>query len=314
MRAIVRLSVVLVCVAAAADGAAAPGGALGTVRVSSGTRAIVISPHPDDGVLGAGGLIQRIVARHGSVEIVEMTSGDAFPKGVAALRHATTPPSPDAYRWYGTLREHEAVRAMKQLGVARSRVRLLGFPDEGLCQLADDHGADVVFASPYTRRDSPPGTERVLADTKYRGADTRKELEDLFVAFRPNLVVVPDAHDEHPDHCATHLLVHDAVAGAVSRGVRPPTVWHYLIHYRTWPSDPARFPAQDAFRTLKLSSAERAGKHQALHAYRTQQTVMPEFLAAFDRAEERFIVGENETPAACWCGGKNIAPPSLSSR
>lgn len=304
----------LCAVSSAAAGNAPPSAAsLGSVRVSSATRALIISPHPDDGVLGAGGLIQRILAKHGSVDVIEMTSGDAFPKGIAALRHAPTPLTPDAYRWYGTLREHEVVRAMKQLGVARSRVRLLGFPDEGLCRLADDDGSAVVFASPYTRRDSPPGSERILLDAKYRGVDARKELEDLFVAFRPNLIVVPDARDEHPDHCATHLLVHSAVARAINRGIKPPTVWHYLIHYQSWPSDPTRFPAQDVFRTLKLSVAEQAGKRQALRAYRTQETVMPDFIAAFDRPEERFIVGEPETPAACWCGGKNIAPATVNS-
>lgn len=121
-----------------------------------------MSPHPDDGVLGAGGLIQRIVRQGGSLEMIEMTCGDAFPKGIAAVRRIS-PLTPDVYRWYGTVREREVLRAMRQLGIARSRVRLLGFPDEGLCQLADDHGA-IAFASPYTRRESPPGPERVLVD------------------------------------------------------------------------------------------------------------------------------------------------------
>lgn len=297
---------------AAGDDAATAARRVGEVRVSAATRAIVISPHPDDGVLGAGGLIQRIVQSHGSVDVVEMTSGDAFPKGIRAVRHADAI-TPEAYRWYGTVREREVVHAMKQLGVARSRVRLLGFPDEGLCQLADDRGADAVFASPYTRRDSPPAPEQLFADAKYRGADARKELEDLLVAFRPNVLVIPDAHDEHPDHCATHLLVHAAIDAAVRRGIRPPTVLHYLIHYRTWPADQTRFPPLVRFQTLRLSDKERAGKRQAVHAYRTQLTVMPEFIAGFDAREERFIVGETET-AACWCSGRNIAPAPAVGR
>jgi LmbE family N-acetylglucosaminyl deacetylase len=287
--------------------------AAGDVRVSAATRAIVISPHPDDGVLGAGGLIQRIVSRHGSVEVVEITSGDAFPKGVKAVRRVDIPTA-EAYRWYGTVREREVFRAMTQLGVARSRVRLLGFPDEGLCQLAGDRGSDAVFASPYTRRDSPPSQEQLLAGAKYRGADARRELEELLVAFRPNLLVIPDSHDEHPDHCATHLLVHSAIDAAVRRGIRPPTVLHYLIHYRTWPADPTRFPPQVRFRQLKLSDAERSGKRRAVQAYRTQIKVMPEFLAGFDGPEERFVTGDDEVPAACWCGGINIAPPPANGR
>lgn len=203
---------------------------------------------------------------------------------------------------------------MKQLGVARTRVRLLGFPDEGMCQLAADHGADVAFVSPYTHRDSPPGPERMLVGARYRGADARKELEDLFVAFRPNVIVAPDAHDEHPDHCATHLLVHDAITGAIGRGIRPPRVLHYLIHYRNWPADVARFPSQDAFKALHLSDAERDRKRQALNAYRTQMTVMSDFIAAFEAVDERFIVDDHEVPVACWCGSANIAPQPSTSR
>ena len=288
---------------AAADGPA-PARPAGTVQVSAATRALVFSPHPDDGVLGAGGLIQRIVARRGSVDVVEMTSGDAFPKGVKAVRHVDVL-TPEAYRWYGSVREREVVRAMKQLGVARSRVRLLGFPDEGLCQLADDRTADAVFASPYTHRDSPPAREQLFTDAKYRGADARKELEDLLVSFRPNVVVIPDAHDEHPDHCATHLLVHAAIDEAVRRGIRPPTVLHYLIHYRTWPADRTRFPPEVQFRTLRLFDTERAGKRQAVHAYRSQMAVIPDFMASFDASEERFVVGDSQ-PTPCWCGGRNI--------
>jgi LmbE family N-acetylglucosaminyl deacetylase len=277
--------------------------------VSASTRALVISPHPDDGVLGAGGLIQRVVRQHGSVDVVEMTSGDAFAKGVVAASHAT-PVTPVSYRRYGSLREREARRAMRQLGLPRSRIRLLGFPDEGLCQLADDHSGTAAFASPYTRRDSPPVPERLLHDAKYTGADARRELEDMLVAFRPNLVVIPDAHDEHPDHCATHGLAHDAIASAVARGMRPPVVLHYLIHYRAWPSDPTAFPAQEPFATLRLSAAERAGKRRALDEYRTQTAVMPQFIAAFDGPEERFVSADDETPAACWCSGRNIAAPA----
>lgn len=283
------------------------------MHVSASTRALVVSPHPDDGVLGAGGLIQRIVNRHGSVDVVEMTSGDAFSKGVLVARHAG-PPTAVSYRHYGSLREHEARRAVRRLGLPRTRIRLLGFPDEGLCQLADDHGGTVAFASPYTRRDSPPAPERLLRDIRYTGLDARRELEELLVAFRPTLVVIPDAHDEHPDHCATHVLAHDAIAAAVARGLRPPTVLHYLIHYRGWPSDPNAFPANETFETLRLSDAERALKRQALDEYRSQVAVMPQFIAAFDGPEERFVSEDSETPAACWCGGRNIAAPAAAGR
>lgn len=62
-------------------------------------RALVISPHPDDATLGAAGLAQRVIRNGGSVQVVQMTGGDAFPKGVTTInpRMLTTPV---AYRRY----------------------------------------------------------------------------------------------------------------------------------------------------------------------------------------------------------------------
>lgn len=146
-----------------------------------------------------------------------MTGGDAFPKGVTAIRprirHTAL-----SYRWYGSRREREGIRAMGQLGVHRSQIRLLGFPDEGLCVLASLDRAGTPFESPYTRRDAPPESEQIVRGTTYRGDDLVLELTHLIEAFRPTLVVLPDPGDEHPDHGATHLLVHRAVADALDAG------------------------------------------------------------------------------------------------
>ena len=121
--------------AAALAGETTSGGPQATVLKVGRVRALVISPHPDDATLGAAGLIQRVIHEGGAVRVVEMTGGDAFPSGVTAIRPRTRPTA-DSYRWYGSLREHEAIHAMRQLGVHRSQIRLLGFPDEGLCVLA----------------------------------------------------------------------------------------------------------------------------------------------------------------------------------
>ena len=39
-------------------------------------RVIIVAPHPDDEVLGAGGLIQAALSRDISVEVVAVTDGD----------------------------------------------------------------------------------------------------------------------------------------------------------------------------------------------------------------------------------------------
>ncbi|MGH9143557.1 MAG: PIG-L deacetylase family protein [Vicinamibacterales bacterium] len=283
-------------------------------------RALVVSPHPDDATLAAGGLMQRILRAGGSVRVVQMTGGDGFPRGVTTL-FPRVRPTPISYRHYGSVREREAIRALRRLGIHRSRIRLLGFPDEGLCLLG---GADLPFTSPYTRRESPPASEQIIPGATYRQEDLVRELARLIEAFRPTLIVLPHAGDEHPDHCATHLLVHRALSEALDAGVRQPRLLHYVLHYPTWPAQPGDDKPQSPpigghadewqWRSLALTAAERAGKGRALDAYRSQMLVMADFLASFRRSNELFIEGEPASALPCWCNGENISPTATGSR
>jgi LmbE family N-acetylglucosaminyl deacetylase len=287
-------------------------------------HALIISPHPDDATLAAGGLIQRVIHEGGTVRVIEMTGGDAFPKSLKALSPRVRPTAL-SYRWYGSLREREAIRAMRQLGVPRSQLRFLGFPDEGLCVLASvDRAAPTTFESPYTKRESPPNSEQIVPGTVYRGDDVIRELTQLIEEFRPTLVVLPHPGDLHPDHCATHLLARQALADAVNAGLRPPRVLHYILHYPEWPSGekvdaplepPLRVrPDEWSWKTLTLTSAERAAKGRALNAYRSQMLIMADFLRSFERPNELFIEGEPPRPTACWCGGANIVTPASGAQ
>jgi LmbE family N-acetylglucosaminyl deacetylase len=247
-----------------------------------------------------------------------MTSGDAFAKGVAAVR-SRTPPGAPSYRWYGSLREHETIHAMRQLGVHRSQLRFLGFPDDGLCVLASARRAGDAFESPYTRRASPPEAEQIVPGTMYRGTDVEAELRRIIEAFRPTLVVLPHPGDLHPDHCATELFAREALTGAVQAGLRPPRVLYYLIHYPAWPPAPAAeqgsvmgrlagLRAGDGrWSALPLTTGEQAGKRLALARYRSQMLAMPDFIASFERTDEIFMEGEPAAPTPCWCAGENIA-------
>ena len=50
---------------------------IGTVELSATDRVLVFAPHPDDEVLGAGGVIQQAVAMHLPIKIVFFTYGDS---------------------------------------------------------------------------------------------------------------------------------------------------------------------------------------------------------------------------------------------
>jgi LmbE family N-acetylglucosaminyl deacetylase len=281
-------------------------------------RALIVSPHPDDATLGASGFIQRVIAGGGSVRVAQLTAGDGFSTGVMAMRPGV-PPTPVEYRWYASVREREALGAMRRLGVGRANVRLLGFPDDGLCALTSRYRTGVAFESPYTRREAPPDAEQMVQGTMYRGDDLIRELTEIIIGFRPTIVVLPHSGDQHPDHCATHLLVHEAVENAVGVRARRPRVLHYLVHYPNWPAPggAAALPRTGladgwVWRSLALTDREQAAKRAAVSRFHSQALVMQTFLDSFVRSDEFFIEGEPPLPIPCWCGGENITTAARS--
>jgi len=261
------------------------------LSITTATRLLIVSPHPDDGALGAGGLVARVVAAGGSVRVVQMTSGDAFAEGVKKADH-TDRPTAEEYREYGRRREHETIAAMATLGVPALHITFLGFPDDGLCLLASAYSA-TDFESPYTQRTSPPRVERLMHDVEYRGRDIVRELETIVARFKPTIVVLPAPSDEHPDHCSTHRFVTRALGSSKAR------VLHYVIHG----TPPA------AGEALTLTPRELAEKRRAIEAYRSQTLVIGDFMRAFETGRELFVEGEPSPSPACWCRGENVATP-----
>ncbi len=320
---------VLLALAVAATAAASPAVAPLVLGATPATRVLVVSPHPDDESLAAAGLMARVRAAGGDVRVVLVTSGDAFSEGVET-EDGIARPTADDYRHYGTRREGETLSAMRALGVDPSRVTFLGFPDDGLCQLASRYlsAKAAAFFSPYTRRQSPPTTEQIVRGVTYRGIDVRRELERIFVAFKPTVIVIPHPEDEHPDHCSTHIFARDAIAAVWPDARRRPHVIHYLVHYGQWPLagasggagllPPAGFPATEGrWVSLKLSPTEETAKHRALLAYGSQLLAIGRFVLAFSRSNELFLDGEPASPPECWCSGQNVAtevPPERRRR
>jgi LmbE family N-acetylglucosaminyl deacetylase len=294
-------SVLLAHAAAAATVKAA---ALKGLRASV-TRLLVFAPHPDDEVLGAGGLIRRVVEGDGQVRVVFMTSGDGFAAGVTRELHVPHP-NADDYRRYAREREEEAVRSLAMLGVGRDQLVFLGFPDRGLCPIRRLYRADRApyYRSPFTEADRPPSAETLVRGTEYDVADLEHELRSLIVHFRPTLVLVPHWADTHPDHCTTYFFVRDAL-GNVERempGFHADLVT-YLIHFGGWPDGttqallpPREFPAPTIWVRFPLSSSEAALKRAAVAAYRTQMDAMAGYLMSFARSNELFVLDVDWAP------------------
>jgi len=102
--------------------------------VPNGFRAVVVAPHPDDEVLGTGGLLARLSASGREIMIVAATDGESS--------------HPGSLRWPpGALAEQRALErrsALQQLGVERVAVVRAHLRDGAL---ASDEEALTTFLS-----------------------------------------------------------------------------------------------------------------------------------------------------------------------
>lgn len=278
--------------------------------IGHGERLLVIAPHPDDETIGAGGLIQKVIAKGGSVRVVLMTAGDGY---VEAVMRETgeLKPRPAEYIAYGERRLREARAAMRQLDHDRIRLQLLGFPDGGLDGLLRAHWqrSNPGRSATTGASDPPYDSEAIDPDVPYDGADLRHELGNVIREARPTIVVFPDPLDTHPDHHATGvftlLAIDDWQREAKGSAKADPRLLAYLVHWPDWPpgwdrtpstSDadsclalPANLPPRGRGPvTFTLDDLEVARKRAALARYASQQEVMPDLLAAFVRRCEPF--------------------------
>jgi len=102
---------------------------LARLDMATFTNVVIVAPHPDDEVLGAGGLVQKLCRLGADLEICAVTDGEASHPAVdrEVLRRVRTDESTTALRRLGAL------------GAMRSR---LGFHDGDVAA----HGAELTAA------------------------------------------------------------------------------------------------------------------------------------------------------------------------
>jgi len=198
---------------------------------------LLVFAHPDDESVFAGGLASRLSDEGVRVSLLTATTGD---------RGRVGSPAVCAPAELGRVRTGELVEAARIAGV--SRLRVLGYPDQGL-------------------KDAP-------ADT------IRRQLVEILRAARPQVVITfePSGSNLHPDHTAISRFVTDAIAAAADprwctdEGA-PHAVSRLLwtLPVRPWNvmrlDHPEREPGVDFVVDV---AAWRDRKRAALRAHRTQ--------------------------------------------
>jgi LmbE family N-acetylglucosaminyl deacetylase len=195
-------------------------------------RLLIVAPHPDDEVLGCGGLMATAAAQGIPVRVVYLTCGDAFT--VAAALTARTAPTPDECLQLGRLRMQEARRGLETLGLRPDDAVFLGYPDRGLLPMTvrpnrvQESGTTRARAVPYADAQSPnaPHLARALI------ADLRR----IIAAFQPTRVFTTHPLDDHEDHAAAALL-HKKRSRKPCKQAKyaHPALYYYLVHFGDWP-------------------------------------------------------------------------------
>lgn len=199
-------------------------------------RLLVVSPHPDDETLGAGGLIQAAKSQQVDVRIAIVTNGDGQRFAPVAFgKHLR--PKPENYISWGELRQEETLAAARHLGVSETEILFLGYPDRGLARLwIEDWQADCPLRSAYTRAERSPYLITFDSDADYCGSALLADFLRVLNDFHPDLIVLPHPDDDHPDHRAVYNFT--MLALAVTQEAEPdyqPTVRGYLVHEGQYP-------------------------------------------------------------------------------
>ena len=274
-------------------------------------RILVFAPHCDDETLGCGGLLLQAVKAGAEVKIVMITNGDGFRVAVER-QFRTLRVEPKDYVQFAAIRQQESYRALKNLGISRSDVVFLGYPDRGLMPLWSDFWSpDRPFTSSYTRASQSPYPAAYHTGATYCGQSLLDDIQDVLKSFHPTDVYVTHPSDDHPDHSAASAFVTLALRRLRAGEREWPkscALHYYLVHRGDWPApqgpqkqdmlappgEMAKLDTRWGMRPLSAEEIDR--KEKSILEYPSQTAVMKRFLLSFARRSELF--GDLEDPHA----------------
>lgn len=266
---------------------------------TSADRILVLAPHPDDEVLGTGGLIQQALAVGADVRVVFLTFGD---NNILSFQSFLKRPvlTPTQIRAMGETRRLEALSALDVLGVAREQVTFLGYPDNGAMRLWRTHwsGAEPLW-SRWLNSNQVPYQEAFSPGAAYSSANVLADLTQILAGFQPTMIFTSHPDDANSDHQALWLFTQAALfdLGAPYDAI---PVWCYLVHYGSWPQarnvqtgnyllpPTALLRADMAWTKFLLDDAQLVTKTAALSKHASQLSLRPAYLESFLRANDLF--------------------------
>jgi glucosamine-6-phosphate deaminase len=209
----------------------------GRGKLPSGKRVVVFSPHPDDDVISAGGILRKLQQNGNDVLVAYQTSGNIAVFDHEVRRYIDFVRRSSADFDYGNARlvplldETEAFLAKKEPGEVDSDAVLM--LKRRIREVEAISGIETLYLSSRQARflNLPfYQTGKVRKDPV--GPDDIQIILDLLVERRPEIILVAgDLSDPH----GTHRMCLEAVEQALARyGGPPPEVWLYRGAWQEW--------------------------------------------------------------------------------
>jgi len=268
------------------------------VSLEQADRILVLVPHPDDEVLGAGGVLREAVRRGLPVRVVFLTHGDSNEWSFLAYRKRPVL-MPGGALAMGAIRQREALAAAAALGVPAADLTFLGYPDYGTLDIWRSHWGPGCppDRGRITRARAVPYPAAFRPGAPFKGEEILADLEAILREFRPTRIFVSHPADHHPDHAALYLFTRVALwdlQGEVAATLHP-----FLVHYPGWPrakgfqageelSPPDRLLAGFRWQSRELDPEAVDAKRTALAAHRTQYGYSASRLLPFVRPNELY--------------------------
>ena len=265
--------------------------------LSADDRILVLAPHPDDEVLGVGGVLQRAVAMKLPVKVIFLTYGDSNQWSFLLYRkHPVL--MPGAVKKMGLVRRDEALSASGILGVSTNNLVFLGYPDFGTMNIWYSHwNSRPPLRSILTRVTQVPYKGAFRPGALYKGEEIIHDLRSILKSFKPTKIFVSHPADHNGDHLSLYLYLRVALW---DEGMEDQTaLYPYLIHYLGWPRPAGFRPRQmltppDSLKNIihwkqfNLTPEEFELKKAALQAHRSQYASTPRYLLSYIRPNEIF--------------------------
>jgi LmbE family N-acetylglucosaminyl deacetylase len=263
--------------------------------ITSQDRILILAPHPDDETIGTGGIIQKAIKREAKIKVVYLTNGE-FNQFSYIIYEKRIPIRKKSFISLGKLRENEAKKAMKILGLSNKNLIFLGFPDRGTIRIFLRYWGDCApYRNKLTRISKVPYKDAFSYGVEYRGENILSYLEKIIEEFKPTKIFVSHPVDTNPDHQAFYLYLKIALWDLQGK-IPQCQVYPYLVHFFHWPL-PKRYhpnlklvsPLPDIkWFSYNSTPDEINKKFKAMICYKSQTKVSAHYLFSFIKENELF--------------------------